>query len=61
LNSALPSSVSAAGAADPTVDRPILVQVEQGQTKVRYVIDGIGILRADVAPRLLELLSQRSV
>jgi biopolymer transport protein TolR len=61
LNSALPS-VSAAGAADATADRgPILVQVEQDQTTVRYVIDGVGIVRAEVAPRLLKLLSQRSV
>jgi biopolymer transport protein TolR len=60
LNSALPS-VSAAGAADEAADRPIVVQVEQGQTTARYAVDGIGIERADVAPLLLELLLQRSV
>jgi biopolymer transport protein TolR len=60
LNSALPS-VCAAGAADEAADRPVVVQVEQGQTTARYIVDGIGIERAEVAPRLLELLSQRSV
>ena len=60
LNSALPS-VPAAGAADATADRPILVQVEQGQTTEHYFVDGAGIVRAEVAPRLLKLLSQRSV
>ena len=38
-----------------------MVQVEQGQTTARYVVDGVGVERAEVAPRLLELLSQRSV
>lgn len=37
------------------------MQVEQGQTDVRYLVDGVGMERADVAPRLLELLSRRSV
>jgi biopolymer transport protein TolR len=60
LNSALPS-VSAAGVADEAAGRPIVVLVEQGQTTPRFVVDGIGIERADVAPLLLELLSQRSV
>jgi biopolymer transport protein ExbD len=39
----------------------VLVQVEQGQTAVRYLVDGVGMERAEVAPRLLELLSKRSV
>ena len=58
LNAALPSA-AAAGVADP--NRPVLVQVEQGQTGVRYLVDGVGLERAEVAPRLLELLSRRSV
>jgi len=60
LNSALPSAAPA-GAAVEDADRPILVEVEQDQTGVRYMIDGIGMERAEVAPRLLELLSRRSV
>jgi biopolymer transport protein TolR len=59
LNSALPSP-AIPGAAEGT-DRPILVQVEQGQTAVLYLVDGVGMERAEVAPRLLALLSKRSV
>jgi biopolymer transport protein TolR len=59
LNSALPSPATA-GIAEPA-DRPVLVQVEQGQTAVRYQVDGVGMERAEVAPRLAELLSRRSV
>jgi biopolymer transport protein ExbD len=59
LNSALPS-VAAPGVAE-AVDRPVLVQVEQGQTAVQYLVDGVAMERAEVAPRLAELLSRRSV
>jgi len=59
LNSALPS-VAASGAADEARDRPILVEVEQGQTAIRYLIDGAGVERAEMMPRLRELLSRRS-
>ena len=59
LKSALPSPATP-GVAE-AADRPVLVQVEQGQTAVRYVVDGVGMERAEVAPRLLELLSRRSV
>jgi biopolymer transport protein TolR len=55
LNSVIPS---ASGIADETADRPVTVQVEQGQTAVRYLVDGVGLERAEVAPRLLELLSR---
>lgn len=58
LNSALPSAAS--GVAD-SADRPILVQVEQGQAAVLYLVDGVAVARGEVAPRLLELLSRRSV
>jgi len=60
LHSALPSLASA-GAVDQAADRPILVQVEQRQTGVRYLVDGTEIERSEVAPRLRELLSRRSV
>ncbi len=59
LNSVLPSA-STPGVAEAT-DPSILVQIEQGETAVRYFVDGVGMERADVAPRLLELLSRRSV
>jgi biopolymer transport protein TolR len=58
LDSALPSPVTP-GVAE-AADRPVLVQVEQGQTAVRYLVDGVGVERVEVAPRLVELLSRRS-
>jgi biopolymer transport protein TolR len=58
LNSALPSPVTPRIA--EAADHPVLVQVEQGQTAVRYVVDGVDTERDEV-PRLLELLSRRSV
>src|SRR5271168_3290179 len=58
LNSTLPSP---APAADEATDRSILVQVEQRQIAVRYLVDGVDLERAEVAPRLRELLSRRSV
>jgi biopolymer transport protein TolR len=59
LNAALPSAAAAGVAED--LNRPILVQVEQGQMGVRYMVDGVGMEKAEVAPRLLELLSRRSI
>jgi biopolymer transport protein TolR len=59
LNSALPSA-SSSGSAD-VADRPILVEVAQGETAPRYLVDGVGVDRAEVGPRLQELLSRRSV
>src|SRR5882762_3664429 len=59
LNSALPSSATT-GVAE-VADRPVLVRVEQGEPAVRYLVDGLGMERAEVAPRLRELLSRRSV
>jgi biopolymer transport protein TolR len=59
LNSALPSPATA-GVAEPA-DRPVLVQVAQGQTAVRYVVDGVSMEKAEIAPQLLKLLSRRSV
>jgi biopolymer transport protein TolR len=59
LSSALPSA-STSGFAD-AVDRPILVEVAQGETAVRYLVDGVGVDRAEVGARLQELLSRRSV
>jgi biopolymer transport protein ExbD len=59
-SSALPSSAPT-DVADNVAERPILVEVEQGETAVRYLVDGVGVERGDVAPRLLELLSRRSI
>ena len=59
LNSALPSPATP-GVAE-VADRPVLVRVEQGEPAVRYLVDGLGMERAEVAPRLRELLSRRSV
>jgi len=59
LNSVLPSAATAAEA--EAADRPIVIQVEQGQMAVRYLVNGDVMERAEVAPRLQELLSRRSV
>jgi biopolymer transport protein TolR len=59
LSSALPSAATP-GIAE-TGEHPILVQVEESQTGVRYRVDGVVMERAQVAARLLELLSRRSV
>jgi biopolymer transport protein TolR len=59
LRSALPSPAVSGAAAG--ADRPVLIEVEQGQTTMRYMVDGAGIERAEIAPRLVELLSRRSV
>jgi biopolymer transport protein TolR len=59
LNAALPSASTPGVAED--ANRPVLVQVEQGRTGVRYMVDGVGVESAEVAPRLRELLSRRSV
>ena len=59
LKSVLPSA-AIPGVVEAT-DRPILVEIEQGQTAERYFVDGVGVERADVAPRLLELFSRRSL
>ena len=60
LNAALPP-VATADAVDEAADRPILVQVEQGPAAVRYLVDGADLERAEVTPRLFELLSRRSI
>jgi biopolymer transport protein TolR len=59
LNSTLPST-AAPGVAEAT-DQPILVQIEQGLPAERYFVDGVGMERADVAPRLVQLMSRRSI
>jgi hypothetical protein len=46
LNSALPSPVTPRIA--EAADHPVLVQVEQGQTAVRYVVDGVDTERDEV-------------
>jgi biopolymer transport protein ExbD len=59
LHSALPSP-AVPGAAE-VVDRPILVEVEQGETAVRYLVDGAEMDRDRIVARLVELLSRRSI
>jgi biopolymer transport protein TolR len=59
LNSALPSAATPELA--EAADRPVLVKVEQGEMVVRFVVDGVSVERSEVAPRLVELLSRRSV
>ena len=59
LHSSLPSP--AVPEVAEAADRPILIEVQQGQMAVRYLVDSARIERAEIAPRLLELLSRRSV
>src|ERR1700677_3812484 len=60
LRSALPSPVPS-GVVDQATDRPILVQVGQHQTGVRYLVDGVELERTEVASRLEGLLSRKSI
>jgi biopolymer transport protein TolR len=46
-----PGAESAAG--------PVLVQVEQGETTARYMVDGVGAERVDLQRRLGEALARR--
>ncbi len=57
LNSLLPPAAAASN--DEAANCPILVQIEQGETSVRYLVDGVELKKAEIAPRLLELLSRR--
>jgi hypothetical protein len=50
LNSALSSSAQA-DVANNVASHPILVEVEQGETSVRYLVDGVGVEKAEVARR----------
>src|ERR1700723_4810348 len=59
LLAALPS-VATEGRANEAADRPIMVQVEQGRTEVRYLVDGVELGKGGGPPRLVELLSGRS-
>jgi biopolymer transport protein TolR len=59
LPSALPSPGLPGVAA--AADRPIVIEVEQREMTVRYIVDGAGMESDEIAPRLLELLSRRSV
>ena len=60
LNSVLPSAAPPR-VVDEAVDRPILVEVKQSPTAVRYAIDGVNVEQAEVMPHLRGLLSRRSV
>jgi biopolymer transport protein TolR len=55
----LHSSLPVPGVAE--ADRPVLIEVLQGQIAMRYLVDGAKMERAEIAPRLIELLSRRSV
>jgi biopolymer transport protein TolR len=59
LHSSLPSP-AVPGVAE-AADRPVLIEVLQGQMATRYLVDGAKMEKAEIAPRLGELLSRRSV
>jgi biopolymer transport protein TolR len=58
LKSVLPSA-HASATSEPS-EVPILVQVEQGASSARYLVDGAAVETAQLAPRLLELMSHRA-
>jgi len=60
LDSMIPASSGKASIAGANAG-PIVVRMEKGPTAVRYAIDGVVIERAEVAPRLLAMLSRRAV
>ena len=60
LSSPIPST-SPASVADEASDHPILVRVFGDRLATRYVVDGAGLSRADISPRLVALLSKMSV
>src|ERR1700749_4836124 len=57
LNSAIPDPGRTANA-DRAVG-PVLVRVERGENEERYFIDGVGVERAEVTPRLVEALDRK--
>lgn len=59
LHSSLPSP-AVPGVAE-AADRQVLIEVQRGQMATRYLVDGLAVERAEVASRLLELRSRRSV
>jgi biopolymer transport protein ExbD len=59
LKSVLPSAATPEVA--EATDRPILVQIVQGEGAERYFVDGVGMEKASVEPQLMRLLSRRSV
>jgi len=60
LSSTIPSTAPAS-VMDEASDRPILVQVEADGLAARYVVDGAGLRREDISPRLAALLSKMAV
>jgi biopolymer transport protein TolR len=57
----LGTSLPAAGSTfDKNTDGPVLVQIEQGSSSVRYVLDGASVERAEIGSRLVSALSKRS-
>jgi biopolymer transport protein TolR len=42
------------------LDNPVLVQIAQGSSSIRYFINGVSVERSEIRPRLSDLLSQRS-
>jgi biopolymer transport protein TolR len=59
LNSSLPYKMVRSVAEKPA-DGPILAEVEQAESAVRYRVEGVRVERAEVTPRLQELLSRKS-
>ena len=65
LNSELPSTLPSTVEEDAS-RRPVLVRVESGQVESghetpQYTVDGTRVCSADVMPRLIELLSKKSI
>ncbi|WP_260735987.1 ExbD/TolR family protein [Tunturiibacter lichenicola] len=59
LETALPSDYPVR-TLNETPDTPVVVQIEQGSSSIRYFINGVSVERAEIPRRLSDLLSQRS-
>jgi biopolymer transport protein TolR len=60
LGSELPSP-SAGPAVRETMESPVLVELRQDSAGIQYRVDGVGLEKAEVAPRLVMLLARRSM
>jgi biopolymer transport protein TolR len=56
FNSAIPDSGRTSGA--DSAAGPVLVRVERGEAAERYFVDGVGVEKAEVGPRLVEALAR---
>jgi len=59
LGASIPSTDSARAVGEDE-DSPVFIQIERGGSSVRFVVDGVSVENAELSPRLVSALSQRS-